>query len=63
VVAILIRDDESIGTLRITGSGLPNGVKDIQTGLDTKQLVIVAVRSDQRRIIFDHPSIRMFRRS
>jgi hypothetical protein len=63
VVAILIRDDESIGTLRITGPGLPNGVKDIQTGLDTKQLVLVAVRSDQRRIIFDHPSIRMFRRS
>jgi hypothetical protein len=63
VVAILVRTDGSVGTLRITGPGLHNGVKDIQTGLGTRQLVLVAVRSDQRRIIFDHPSMRMFRRS
>lgn len=66
VVAILVRTDRGIGTLRITGPagpGLPNGVKDIQTGLSTRQLVLIAVRQDQRRVIFEHPSMRMFRRS
>lgn len=64
VGAILVRTDGSVGTLRITGSNLPNGVKDIETGPGiTRQLVLVVLRSDQRIIIFDNPSLRMFRRS
>lgn len=63
VVAILVRTDGQDGALRITGSGLPKGVKDIETGLDTKELILVAVRSDHQRTVFGHPSMRMFRRS
>lgn len=63
VGAVLIRTDRGEGTVRITGPGLRKGVKDIETGLGTMQLVLVAMRSDQRIVIFGQPSIRMFRRS
>lgn len=63
VGAILVRTDGREGTLRITGPGLRKGVKDIETGLGTMQLVLVTMRSDQRTIIFGQPSMRMFRRS
>lgn len=63
VCAILVRTDGRDGTLRITGHGLPKGVQDIETGLNAKELVLVAMRPDQQWTVFGSPSMRMFRRS
>lgn len=63
VGAILVKTDGRDGTLRVTGHGLPRGFEDIETGLDTKELVLVVMKSDQQRTVFGHPSMRMFRRS
>lgn len=63
VGAILVKTDGRDGALRITGHGLPKGVQDIETGLVMKELVLVAIRPDQQRTVFGHPSMRMFRRS
>lgn len=41
VGAILVRTDGKDGTLRITGSGLVKEVEDIETGLETKDLILV----------------------
>lgn len=63
VGAILVRTDGNDGTLRITGSGLVKEVEDIDTGLERKDLILVAIWPNQQRTVFGNPSMRMFRRS
>ena len=63
VGAILVRTDGERGVLRLTGLGLSKEVEDIETGQETREFVLVAIRKGQQATVFGHPSIRMFRRS
>ena len=63
VRAVLVKTDGREGAFRLTGNGLPGGVKDFVTGRNEREVILILIKAGQEGTCLHYPSIRMFHRS